>query len=281
MAESKQIKIATYNIQFAFNLEKVIDNIKKLVDDGVSFICIQEVINKENEPFFIDSILKHLGKEWRANYNVGSEISKISIGTAIIWNSTIATLNREEKILLPKIPRFDIHENIYYRVIGVPPVPLQRKAITCYFAVNDTQIRITCVHLDNVGGPRHRLKQLSYLVSTLHSLPQVPHDIVCGDFNTFDLLRIGYEKKLLQRIFGKEYVDASKNVDWSSDIAMIDFTTSWGLFPWFIKTFKIHIRSRLDYIWVKNFDVLHCQKKEFYGSDHFPIIATLSVPEAK
>jgi endonuclease/exonuclease/phosphatase family metal-dependent hydrolase len=276
MAENIQLKVATYNIQFAINLEEIIWTIKRLVEDDVSFICIQEIINRKNEEFIVDILLNRLGKEWSASYNIGPEISKVSIGTAILWNNTKAALKHEEKIFLPKIAKFDFHENFYYELIGVPAVPLQRKVTTCYFSVNHQQIRISSVHLDNVGGPKHRMKQLAYLSDTLQAMPAVDHDIICGDFNTFDLLKTGQERKSLQSILGNEYTDASGNVDWSSDIHMIDFSTSYAIFPWFINTFNVHIRSRLDYIWVRNFNVDDCQKKEQQGSDHFPLVATLT-----
>ena len=138
-------------------------------------------------------------------------------------------------------------------------------------------MRVTCVHVDNVGGPRHRLKQISYLVSQLTSKEKAKYEIICGDFNTFDLLKTGFEKKLLQKKFDKEFIDASEQVGWTADIHNIDMSSSIKIFYWFIHTFNVHVRRRLDYIWVKNFKVIECKKLEIPGSDHFPIIAKLEL----
>jgi endonuclease/exonuclease/phosphatase family metal-dependent hydrolase len=281
MTQNNLFTIATYNIQFGVNREKVLANITQMANDNVGIFCLQEIINVSGEEFIIDSILKKLGKDWEAKFHVGSEISKLSIGTAIIWNTKLFSFKKQEKILLPKIKKFDVHETFFYKVIGVPDAVLQRKAISCTFRYNQTDIRVTSVHIDNVGGPVHRMKQMSYLISKLRTSEAPKHEIISGDFNTFDLLKTGYEKKILQKEIGQDFIDASKDINWSSDIYMMDFRTSIKFFPWIIKTFNIHIRRRLDYIWVKNFIVKECKKLELTGSDHFPITAILELPEDK
>lgn len=277
MTTVKRFQIATYNIQFGVNKEEIASNIQKLAQEGANIICLQELINVANEEFIVDIFLKKLGKKWQAATHVGKENSKLSIGTGILWNSDIVQLKYKEKILLPKIKKFDLHEKLYYKIIGVPGIPLQRKAVSCCFQVANKTLRVTSIHIDNVGGPIHRLKQISYLLAQLDTLEITDHEIVCGDFNTFDLLRTGYERRLLEKKFGKDFADASKNVGWTSDIYNIDFKTSIPIFPWVIKTFNIHIRSRLDYIWVRNIKVLECKKIMLSGSDHYPIFADLEL----
>lgn len=276
MKKSDELTIATYNILFANEAEKIIENIAAMAKAGVSIFCLQELVNIPNKAFITDLIVKRLGPQWKAAYHVGSEYSKVSIGTGIIWDATDLTLTKNEKILLPKINNFDFFERLYYKVVGVPAIPLQRKAITCYFLYQGKQLRVTSVHLDNVGGPFHRRKQLSYLLSFLQK-KHVDQEIICGDFNTFDLLKTGYEKRLIKRLMNNEFTDASHAIDWTSDIHNIDFKTSVKIFPWFINTFHIHIRRRLDYIWVKQIRVLSCRKLKVSGSDHLPIIAKLNL----
>lgn len=273
----KECIIATYNIQFAINRAKVIENIKEMAKRGVTIFCLQEIINTPNEKFMVDEILNHLGDNWKAFYHVGTENSRLSIGTAIVWNADIFTLRRTEKILLPKIKKFDLHEHFYYKVIGVPGIPIQRRATVCDFSINQTILRVVSIHLDNVGGPIHRLRQFSYLLSKLDTLPKVSHEFLCGDFNTFDLLQTNYEKKLLQKKLGNAFIDASKNIDWTSDLYLINFQTSIKIFPWFVKKFNIHVRRRLDYIWTKGSRILVCKKLNLSGSDHLPIIAKLKI----
>lgn len=274
---NNEFTTATYNIMFAMNREKIVENIKEMAEKGVSLYCLQEIINYPNVDFMIDAMLKVLGDDWKASYHVGPEMTKESIGTAILWNTKKFKLKQEEKILLPKLPRFDLHEQFYYKVIGVAGITLQRKAITCYFQFENKEIRVTSVHLDNVGGPKHRHRQFAYLTNKLKAMKTPDHEIIAGDFNTFDLLKTGIEKKFLQKELGSEFVDASKPVDWTSDIHMIDFKTSLPIFPWFINTFNVHVRRRLDYIWTKNFAVEACHKLQLAGSDHYPIIAKLKI----
>jgi len=277
MTNKNHLTVVTYNIQFGINSEKIIANIETLAKDGANIICLQEIINIHNEIFIIEKILKRLGSKWKASYHVGKEISKLSIGTAIFWNSEILTFKHEEKILLPKIKKFDFHEKFFYKIVGEKAITLQRKALSCYFGINQTELRVTCVHIDNIGGPSHRMKQIIYLITKLKEMKNPQSEIICGDFNTFDLLKTNYERKQLQKNFGKDFVDASKKIDWTSDIYMADYPNSNKLIPWLIKTFNIHIRRRLDYIWVKNMKVISCKKRELSGSDHFPVVAELEL----
>jgi endonuclease/exonuclease/phosphatase family metal-dependent hydrolase len=269
----KELGVATYNIEFGKNAEKIIHNIEKLTQDGADIICLQEIINNE----IVANILKKLGSQWQAAYHVGEENSRLAIGTCIIWHAKKCELIKEEKFLLPKLKEFALHEKFYYWVMGVQSIPIQRKAITCYFTINNKMLRVTSLHIDNVGGPMQRMKQLHYLLSQLKQLEPPDYELICGDFNTFDLIRTGYEKSLLHRELGKEFTDASKGIAWTSDIYYTDFSNSIELFHWLVKTCNIHIRRKLDYIWSKNLKRLACSKKIFYGSDHFPIIAKLEL----
>lgn len=277
MTNHKHLRVATYNIQFGVNKEKLISSIQKLANDGANIICLQEIINVSNEEFIVDVFLKRLGEKWQATTHVGKENSKLSIGTCILWNSDVLKLKYEKKILLPKLKKFDLHEKLFYKLIGVQGIPLQRKAVSCCFQFNNKTLRVTSLHIDNVGGPIHRLKQISYLLAQLDTFEISDYEIICGDFNTFDLLRTGYERRLLEKKFGKDFIDASKTVGWTCDIYNFDFKTSIPIFPWVIKTFNIHIRSRLDYIWVRNIKVLECKKITLHGSDHYPIVADLEI----
>lgn len=277
MRDNNQLRIATYNIQFGINTKKIIASIEKLALDGATIICIQEIIINTSQELIVDTILKRLGENWHASYHVGKENSRLSIGTCILWNSRFLEFINDEKILLPKLKAFDFHEKIFYKCIGVPAIPVQRKTTICYFKINKKVLRITNLHIDNVGGPLQRMKQITYLQSHLNKLRTPDYEVICGDFNTFDLLRTGYERTLLQKKFGKDFVDASKDVGWTSDIYNIDFKTSIKFFPWIIKTFNIHIRSRLDYIWVKNLKVISCKKVILPGSDHYPVIADVKI----
>ena len=275
MVTKNELTIATYNIQFAFNREEIIENIVKMAKEEVVLFCLQEIVNDEEyDEFIIDAILNHLGNGWQAEYYVGNEKDKGSIGTAILWKKKLFFLKKTSKILLPKVKHFAPHEKFYYKVVGVPAEVLQRRSLSCIFSYQEKEIRVTSVHIDNIGGPKHRMKQLNSLIAHLARFTTPLREIICGDFNTFDLLKTGYEKKTLQKKL-IDFDDASKHIDWTSDIYNINFSTSIKFFPWFIKTFNVHIRRRLDYIWVKHLKVLTIKKLPLSGSDHYPIIAKL------
>lgn len=274
-----QLIIATYNIQFATNEEKILNNLEQLAKDGVEVICLQEIITNLQEEFIVNKILNRLGPAWQAIYHVGEaqKEAKLSIGTCILWKKNKLALKHEEKILLPKLTKFALHESLYYKIIGARGVTLQRRAITGYFIFQNKTLRISSIHVDNVGGPKHRIRQVAHFILELHKKPAPAYEIICGDFNSFDLLKTGTEKRLLQKTLGNDFVDASKNVDWTGDIYNIDFSTSIPIFPWFIKTFNVHIKRRLDYIWVKKLKVIECRKRIYSGSDHLPIISKLKI----
>jgi len=199
MTDDKKLTVATYNIQFGINSEKIINNIKILADEGANIICIQEVITELPKELIINRILKRLGKNWQASYHIGDGQHRSGMGTGILWNTDLVTLKHDEKILLPKLKKFAPHEKLYYKLVGVSPIPVQRRTTVCYFIINNKPLRVTCLHIDNVGGPLQRMKQLTYLLSQLNKNGTVEREVICGDFNTFDLLKTGYEKKLLHK----------------------------------------------------------------------------------
>ena len=270
-----ELIIVTYNIELSINVKKIVENIFALAKEGVGVFCLQEIIDYPHQELIIHAILKKLGNEWKAEYHIGDERSKLSLGTSIIWNTNILQLETEKKTLLSKLKKIQLHEFVFAKLVGGTSVPLQRRATTCMFRFNDKTIRITSLHLDHVGGTNHRISQLQYFLSHLN---KTTYEIICGDFNTFDLLQTGKEKKLLQQTLGKEFIDASENVGHTDDLYHLNFENSIPLFKWIIKTFHIHVRRKLDYIWVKHFRIIDCHKIAVGGSDHLPIMATLRIP---
>ncbi len=272
IAPSDELMVATYNIEHSLQVAKIANNIFAMAKQGIHVFCLQEIVNSPHKELIIETILKKLGKDWQAAYHIATPSTRINIGSGIIWSNKVLQLEKAEKFSFPLIKRLGLHESTFGKLVGGSSFPIERKAITCDFVFNQQKIRITSLHLDHVGGTTHRIKQLS---SFLTQLPETKHDIICGDFNTFDLLKTGREKALLHKAFGKNFVDAAEKIETSADIYNINMENGFPLFRWFIKTFHIHIRRRLDYIWVKNLQIVNCYKLEISGSDHFPIVAKL------
>ena len=277
MNKDNILKIATYNILFSINAQDIITNILTMANKGVMVFCLQEVINTKDKKFIIEEILNNLGKNWKARYHLGNEGSLLDFGTCILWNNQFLKLEKIEKIQLPKINHLAIHEFLFDKLAGHKGIPVQRRVISGLFMYQNNHIAITNVHLDNVGGKRNRLKQLEYLLKILYKNNEVTHQIICGDFNSFDLLKTGVEKQELQRALGKDFKDASKNVSWTADIYNMDLPQKTSLLIPFIKITHLHIKRKLDYIWVKNLQVQDCNIIQLRGSDHHPMIATLKV----
>lgn len=267
------LTIATYNIELSLNVEKLVENISETVQKGIDVFCLQEVVNSPQIELIVDTILKKLGPDWSAACHLEEKTLRTNLGSCILWNKKRLQLLKQEKIDLPKIKRVKWHEILFAILVGGATFPLQRRAITCTFSFNSTLIAITSIHLDHVGGTQHRIQQLKYFLD--HTLRQ-NSEIVCGDFNSFDLLQTGKEKQLLQQTFGSEFIDASAHTGPTADLYNMELRAR-PILKTFIKLLNIHIARKLDYIWVKNFEVVASDKQNISGSDHFPIIAKLTI----
>lgn len=269
-------KLVTYNIEFSKREELIIQNLIKMKNSGVNIFCLQEVCYYTNKEFFIDKVLKTLGNNWQAEYFIGAESNyQLNHGVAIIWDEKIFKLHAVEKIELPKIKSFSLHEIFIEMLGGFLGKPMQRKAITVTFLQDKNKIRISTLHLDLMGGPNHRSKQIKSFLEYLNNKPLVSGEIICGDFNIFDALNSGKEYLSMLSIFRKyTYSEASSNVSWTLDILNTDFSK---YIIYVLKKLNIQILKKLDYIWIKDLKVIRAERLEISGSDHFPLIATISI----
>jgi endonuclease/exonuclease/phosphatase family metal-dependent hydrolase len=269
------LKIVTYNILFSRHTEEITQNITLMAEKGIHIFCLQEVLKNADKPFIIDLLLNKLGKHWKATYHLGNEGTILDFGTAILWNTKILEVKTTQKVLLPKRNHVSPHEWIFAKLMGNKGKPIQRRAIISSFLYKNKKIIITAVHLDATGGTKNRLKQLHFLIDTLRNKYNSKQQIICGDFNNFDLLKTGNEQVLLQNAFGNEWKDASKSIPWSADLNKVDKPKKFPIFVLLIRFFHIHIQRRLDYIWIKGFKLKKVESLHLSGSDHLPIIATL------
>lgn len=277
MINGNKLIIATYNIQFSLNLRAIKTNISKMANMDVSLFCLQEVVPDNGRPSLAEILLKELGGEWRAICSLGSESSILGMGNCILWNTRILTLQKEQQELLPKYNNIKFHEKIFSWIAGGVSTSFERRAILGYFKFNDGRsIRVTNVHLDQNGGLKNRRKQLKYLVSILQK-NKLEREIICGDFNSFDLLNKGKEAEMQKELLGKDFTDISRNIGWTADLNDVNFNKGGKLLEFLIKKMHIHIRKKIDYIWVKNLKCLECERLLLKGSDHKPLVAYLEV----
>lgn len=277
MKKTRKLIFVTYNIQFSQHPEKIKENILKMAKMGTSVFCLQEVVCNYDKNFIVNVLLKKLGRDWDAIYNLGKEKSELGMGNCIIWNNKVLSLERKQKEFLPNSRVLAIHEKFFSWIVGGVTTPFQRRIIIGYFKLNNTFIRISNIHLDHNGGIKNRKKQLLYLINVLNKNKSVKHEIICGDFNSFDLLKNGREVIMQKEILGNQFIDISKNSGWTADLNNIDIKNGGTFFKFLIKSMHLHIRRKLDYIWVKNIVNYSCTKLLLKGSDHNPLIAYLDI----
>jgi endonuclease/exonuclease/phosphatase family metal-dependent hydrolase len=268
------ITIVTYNTQFFLQETTLIENLVQMAEDGADVFCLQEMLKSPYQQAIQKLLLPRLGPNWKSITHLGDEPGKLGHGTCIIWNDKKIQLKKSQNITLPARSSYTIFESAFAKLIGARPIPMKRKNLSAVFQYQNKRIRITNIHLDNNGGLPHRINQMRFIRERLRD-DQTDAEIACGDFNTLDLLRTGKEKKAMQNIFGSGFQDASRDIRWTADMYYTDMDKGFYLMKNFIKTFQIHVRGKLDYIWVKNMEVSECKKLETLGSDHFPVQVTL------
>jgi len=273
---NKQIKLATYNIQFSQHPEKVINNILKMVTDGVSVICLQEVVLYK-EKNIIQDLLHKLGSSWKAECNLGKEENVLSMGNCILWNEDAVSAESKHLKLLPYSGKLHIHEKVFSLLTGGIISPFRRRIIFIEFSMGKTNFCITNIHLDHNGGEPNRLKQLSYVKKLIKDFSTSEKEIICGDFNCFDLLKSGKENKSYQKLLGIQYTEATKKIGWTGDLYDIDTSMGTKFFGKIVRLLNIHIQRKLDFIWLKNIKSKDCHKLDLEGSDHKPVIVSLII----
>ncbi len=197
------------------------------------------------------------------------------MGNSIIWNSKVISLLKKEKLLLPKSKSLNLPEKIFSWFAGGITATFQRRSLIAEFSLDKTKFRITNLHLDHNGGISNRNKQLTFLMDHLNNLKPTSHEIICGDFNSFDLLRNGKEKLMHDEVLGGDFIDASKDSGWTANLNDIEIHYGKAILRFILKKFHLDIRRKLDYIWIKNLDLIQCKKFQLKGSDHLPLVATL------
>ena len=249
------LKIVTYNIHHGLRVKEVAANLKKLAAEEVTVFCLQELFELEGQPSVLEILLAALGDGWKSETFL--EPGTFNMGVGILWKADVIEPLTIERLLLPRLSKFNVYETILERgIIRWVNEPPQRAALIGTFKLNGRLLRITNVHLDCHGHFSQRAKQLTYLAAHLKSLPSVDREIICGDFNTIGLevLSKNQEKKI-RGLLGPEFINA---------------------YPYATPTFN-NLAQRLDYIFVKNMKVREAKVLKLKGSDHFPLVASLEI----
>ena len=225
-------------------------------------LCLQETeLNFVN---FLDELFRNpdlnTWKIYYAHTGYGGNL-------AIAWDTYRLDLNNFESILLPQLPR----SVIFQRLKGHTK-PLQRSVLVGTFLTAGKVLRISNLQLSWEGGSRFRLGQLAYFLKKLHQ--SFAHaDIIAGDFNTWvpSAFRRGQEKKV-ERLLGKEYINVLPNLRFTCDTSYVDPQDWWFSLSKILAPIGIKMRTRLDYIFARNLNVISSKMLDWPGSDHRPLI---------
>lgn len=266
--------LATYNLHLCQEPDVLVRSVLKMAkEEMVDVFCFQEVVRHTDGSLLIDTVLKKLGKNWNVTSSVGNEPSWYSIGNVTMWNSKRLALKKSKNITLPASRGSTKKEAVFSQLIAGGVYEFERRSIISEFIEGKTLLQIANVHLDNIGGSTHRREQLSFVLD--HMNPKIIYSIVCGDFNTFDLKQTGNEVAELKQIFGDKYADASHGSGWTGDLYRVNFQKANPVFAFIIKKFNIHLKRKLDYIWVKGGKRRSFKKLDLPGSDHLPLVVSL------
>jgi endonuclease/exonuclease/phosphatase family metal-dependent hydrolase len=269
--------LVTYNIQTTHHPDKIVANVERMKEHGLSILCLQEVREVAGETFIGDQILQALGKDWQSVYFIEGDEKPASHGLAVFWDARVFTLKKAKKIFLPLAKRIGPVERLVRRTLGFSGEPSQRKALVCSFSAFGAQIRITNVHLDWEQGPQQRKAQLMYLMDHLKEEGAYAHECICGDFNTNHFATQNVEQFQLAEFFGKDYTDVTREIPWTIDWHNADFMGRFQFVGDLMKSLKIHYYQKLDYIWVRKLRAQKAEALQLSGSDHLPVLATLIV----
>lgn len=251
---SSELAIATYNIQNSRNSLAIQENVYELCSQ-TDITCLQEFTG---QPQLVED-KNHI--EWISDFNDDR------YGLVTVWSEKLEHI-KSEQILLPQL---NSSLPLWEKIIFLPEHELKkmrRGALISSFEWEGCSLRVTNVHLDAPGGMQHRSRQLAPILEYLTNNP-TDCEILCGDFNT------GSEKQL-QSFLGEEFKNVSSSTSYTSDlVASIETDLPVAVFKQAVKLFGLHLRQKLDHIFVKGFDLVDVRRIDKDGSDHYPLLATL------
>ncbi|HEX9504105.1 MAG TPA: endonuclease/exonuclease/phosphatase family protein, partial [Patescibacteria group bacterium] len=246
-------KIVSYNIFEGTDPENIIKNITNFADQGVNFFCLQEVRPSLDKEFIGDRLLKSLGPSWKSEFFMMKEPGNRDYGLAMIWQTEVIESIKFKTISFAKLDFLSLYEQLIEFSQGNRTRPIQRGSLIGTFRMQGKTVRISNVHLDWHGGKGHRIKQLEQLVRDLKSEPEVDSEIICGDFNTVSFIGTDSHLQKIQSTLGQEFIN---------------------LFPKPGRTARLG--QHLDHIFARNLKLQDAKIQEAVGSDHFPVVASLT-----
>jgi endonuclease/exonuclease/phosphatase family metal-dependent hydrolase len=277
-AEMKTFKVATYNILHSFNPGQISKNIKLLAEDGVILFALQEVVQEKGKEFMGDVILTNLGGKFAAAFALTHIINNLYLGTAIIYKKKQLELISYQEIPMRKKYKLSFKDNLISKfIMGGEGIVYPRIFINSKLKMGRKTIHFSSVHPEFFGNIDYRIREISEFMTKRFTPKKNEIEIICGDFNNIDLLNTKKEFRKIKEVLGEGFSDATASIPYSVDIFNVSEDYAAPHFKLFKKIFPFHLYKKIDYIWVKNVNVLSSKYYSLKGSDHFPLVAELSI----
>ncbi len=265
--KSESFIFATYNVLHGYHKDLLIKNIRFLIaEKHADLLFFQEAETNFERP--LNDLLRDCGGgAWRVEYAHSDNGGDL----AIAWNAARLTLRDKEIIPLSPLPGPTLIQRLKGRHNAS-----ERLAFTAKFLIAGKSIWATNTHLAWEGGVGHRLAQIAFLRKTLaRSSPDC--DILAGDFNTLGMkfFQRPQERKI-ESILGPQFKNVLPDLPWSQDISCTAPQDRWETIAKLCRFFHIKLRSRFDYIFTRNLEVVSADMLDLPGSDHRPLIGTFT-----
>ncbi len=268
----QSLGLVTYNVENGVQTKKILSTVKFFRSHGVDIFCFQETRKIPNRPFIGENILEELGSSWKEICFLDDESPLNGLGLSIFWNTHRLMLKNSQNILLPRLHPSNIVEKIFCKLFVPNATPPQRGALIASFSYFGKVFQVANVHLDLLGGMKHRTLQLTHLISSFH---QAKRQIICGDLNTIGFKRNnGIRSGILQKIFGSEFYEAFPTIQFTQKIGLQNDPTYplISIIDQFFILTGVQFSQKLDQVWLKEIKLNKAEMKQFSGSDHFPLM---------
>jgi len=254
------------------------DSLRHLKEEGSKFthsiVALQEVRNKTVR----DRLPQTIHRQFPSFSTATLLHPKHSVNDFGLMTLSSLKLIDSTPILLPVLPKhlFNL-QAMFFKMIP------QQGALVTRYKIGKKILRVTNLHLDVMGGIKHKKKQMLSICTHLANT-KADCDIVCGDFNTIGPIkimrkRVRRQRNLIRDILGSEFKEVFIP-SWTSDIkgTINPQIPANKLIHKSLNRVGISFRQKLDWIFVRGFTGASAiVRHDLPGSDHYPIFATLTI----
>lgn len=257
---AEPLRLCTWNIQFGFKLEIILDAITTQRDfRNIDLLGLQESsIHSEQED--AHRIAAALGPHY-ASYQFTAHVHReFAQANAMVWNTSRLHMGFTDSINLPRVGEVKLSR--LERVLLRTKREQARISIVLDCALGDEMLRLYVAHLDTLGLA-HKWEQFNRILEDAASRqPPVDFTIIMGDLNTFKIRSFPS--------WGRMAATAQK-------LGFEDLTTE---IRWTHQAFRrVPVRQKLDAIFVRRAQPYKYRSwtLEIPGSDHLPVFAEITI----